>query len=170
MKTLGLKDFLKIKELKDDTMIENEMKRVHNNSIYPTDFEIKANKRFVKIDNGRMGGTHWTCFYIKDNKPFFTNSFGGAIDKFYLTNYQNQYFIINKKFKVKLSIMWCVLFEILLPNRKKWILPTLFSKPVWLNQCQKSYLAADLSQMRMLKVLRHHSLFKNHTWKQLDWK
>ena len=31
-----------------------------------------------------MGGTHWTCFMIKDNKAYYYDSFRGAPDKFFL--------------------------------------------------------------------------------------
>ena len=31
-----------------------------------------------------MGGTHWVCFYIKDNKSYYFDSFGGSPDKFLL--------------------------------------------------------------------------------------
>ena len=36
-----------------------------------------------------MGGSHWTCFIIKDNKSYYFDSFGGQPDKF-LNNYLNQ--------------------------------------------------------------------------------
>ena len=29
-----------------------------------------------------MGGSHWTCFYIKGNKSYYFDSFGGTPDKF----------------------------------------------------------------------------------------
>ena len=31
-----------------------------------------------------MGGSHWTCFYIKGNKSYYFDSFGGQPDKFLL--------------------------------------------------------------------------------------
>ena len=37
---------------------------------------------FVNKDNGSQGGTHWTCFIVKDNKPFYFVSIGGQLDKF----------------------------------------------------------------------------------------
>ena len=40
--------------------------------------------RFVNIDNGSLGGSHWTCFIVKDNKSFYFDSFGGQPDKFLL--------------------------------------------------------------------------------------
>ena len=31
-----------------------------------------------------MGGSHWTCFIVKDSKSFYFESFGGHPDKFLL--------------------------------------------------------------------------------------
>ena len=42
-----------------------------------------------------MGGTHWTCFHIKDNISYYFDSYGGALIKFLfkhlfkLINYHN---------------------------------------------------------------------------------
>ena len=47
-----------------------------------------------------MGGAHLTCYYIKDNKSYYFDSFGGTPDKFLLNqlpkpiiyhNYKRQY-------------------------------------------------------------------------------
>ena len=66
MKILNFKDFMKKCNLKDDTMNEFELQRVYNYPIYPRDSKIHSDKRFVNIDNGSMGGSHWTCFILKD--------------------------------------------------------------------------------------------------------
>ena len=59
---------------------------------------------FVNIDNGVQGGTHWTCFIVKDKKSYYFDSFGVQPDKFLLNqlpkpniyhNYKIQY--INSK-------------------------------------------------------------------------
>ena len=63
-------------------MNESELQRVYNYPIYPRDSKIYSDKGFVNIDNGIMGGTHWTCFIVKDNKSFYFDSFGGQPDKF----------------------------------------------------------------------------------------
>ena len=48
-----------------------------------------------------MGGTHWICFKMKDNKSYYLDSFGGTPDKFLLNQlpkpviYHN-----NKKLKI----------------------------------------------------------------------
>ena len=36
--------------------------------LHPTGSKIHSDKRFVNIDNGPQGGTHWTCFKVKDKK------------------------------------------------------------------------------------------------------
>ena len=41
-------------------------------------------KVFIKIEDGSQGGTHWTCFIVKDNKSIYFDSFGGQPDKFLL--------------------------------------------------------------------------------------
>ena len=46
--------------------------------------KIYTDKGFVNIDNGRMGGTHWTCFVVKDKKSYYFGSFGFQPDKFIL--------------------------------------------------------------------------------------
>ena len=40
MKKLNFKIFMKIKKLKNDTMNETQLKRVHNHPIYPRDSKI----------------------------------------------------------------------------------------------------------------------------------
>ena len=84
MKVLNFKNFMIKYNLKNDTMNESELQRVYNYPIYPRDSKVYSDKGFVNIDNGSRGGSHWTCFYIKDNKSFYVYSFGGAPDKFLL--------------------------------------------------------------------------------------
>ena len=84
MKKLNFKDFMKKYNLKNKTMNESELQRVYNYPIYPRDSKKYSDKGFVNIDNGIMGGTHWTCFILKDNKSFYFDSFGGNPDKFLL--------------------------------------------------------------------------------------
>ena len=36
------------------------------------------------IEDGRMGGSHWTCFIVKDIKLFYFDSFGETPDNFLL--------------------------------------------------------------------------------------
>ena len=52
------------------------------NPIYPRDSKNFSNKGFVNIDDGSMNGTHWTCVFVKDNKSYYFDSFGGQPDNF----------------------------------------------------------------------------------------
>ena len=65
-------------------MNESELQRIYNYAIYPRDSKTYSDGRFVNIDDSSRGGTHWTCFIIKDNKSYYFDSFGGAPDKFLL--------------------------------------------------------------------------------------
>ena len=84
MKVLNFKDFMKKYKLKNDTMNESQLQRIYNYPIYPRDSKIISDKGFVNIDDGSMGGSHWTCFYINDNKSYYFDSYGGSPDKFLL--------------------------------------------------------------------------------------
>ena len=60
-----------------------------------------------------MGGSHWTCFYIKDNKSYYFDSFGGQPDKFLLNQLPKP--IIYHYFKIqhiisKLCGSYCLYF------------------------------------------------------------
>ena len=68
MTILNFKNFLKNYKLKNDTMNESQLQRVYKYPFYPRGSKIYSNKVFVNIDNGSQGGSHWTCFYIQDNK------------------------------------------------------------------------------------------------------
>ena len=70
MKVLDFKNFMKKNNLKNDTMIESQLQKIYNYSIYPRDSIIYSDRGFANIDNGSQGGTHWTAFYIKDNKSY----------------------------------------------------------------------------------------------------
>ena len=68
MKVLNFKDFIKKYKIKNDTMNESQLQKFYNYPIYPRDSKIFSDKRFVIIDVGSQGGSHWTCFIVKDNK------------------------------------------------------------------------------------------------------
>ena len=51
-------------------MNKSDLQRVYNYTRNPRDSKKSSDKRFVIIDNGFQGGTHWTCFIVKDNKSF----------------------------------------------------------------------------------------------------
>ena len=84
MKVLNFKDFMKKYNLKNNTMNESELQKYYNYPIYPRDSKIYSDRGFVNIDDGRRGGSHWTCFIVKDKKSYYFDSFGGAPDKFLL--------------------------------------------------------------------------------------
>ena len=83
MKLLSFEDFMKKYKIKK-TMNESEVQRVYHYRIYPRDFKIFSDKGFVNIDNGSQGGSHWICFMIKNNKPYYFDCFGGTPSKFLL--------------------------------------------------------------------------------------
>ena len=68
MTILSFEDFIKKYKLKNDTMNESELQKIYNYPIYPRHSKIYSDKGFVNIDDGSQGGTHWTCFIVKDNK------------------------------------------------------------------------------------------------------
>ena len=65
-------------------MNESQLQRVYSYPIYPGGSKIYSDNEFVNIDNGSQGGTHWTCFIVKDNKSYCFDSFGEAPYKFLL--------------------------------------------------------------------------------------
>ena len=84
MKLLTFEDFMKINFFKNNTMNESDLQRIYSYPIYPRDSKLYSNKVFVNIDNGSMGGSHWTCFLVKDDKSLYFDSLGGQPDKFLL--------------------------------------------------------------------------------------
>ena len=84
MKILNFKKFMEKYKSKNDTMNESQLQRIYNYPIYPRDSKIYSDKGFVNIDYGSQGGSHWTCFIVKDNKSYYFDSFGGQPDKFLL--------------------------------------------------------------------------------------
>ena len=68
MKIFNFKNFMKKYSSKNDNMNEYEIKRIYNFPKYPKDSKVSSDKGFVNKDNGTPGGTHWTCFIMKDNK------------------------------------------------------------------------------------------------------
>ena len=99
MKILNFKDFMNKYNVKNNTMNESELQRVYNYPINPRDSKNPSNIGFVFIDNGSQGGTHWTCFLVKDNKSYYFDSCGGQPDKFLL--YQLPKPIIYPSYKIQ---------------------------------------------------------------------
>ena len=73
-------------------MNESELKQVYIFFIYLIGSIITTDKRFVSIDNGTMGGFHWACFYLNENKSFYFDSFGGQCDEFLKTITKTDHF------------------------------------------------------------------------------
>ena len=82
MRKINFEYFLKKYISKKDTMNKSELQRVYNYPIYPRGSEIYSDKGFVNKDNGSQGGTHWTCFIIKENRSYYCDSLSGQPDKF----------------------------------------------------------------------------------------
>ena len=113
MRVLNFKDFMKKYKLENDTMDESRLQEIYNYPIYPRDSKIQSDKGFVNIDDGRMGGTHWTCYIVKDNKSYYFDSFGGQADKFLLKQLPKP--IISHNYKIqninsKLCGSYCLYF------------------------------------------------------------
>ena len=96
---MNLKQFMDKYNLKDQTMSESDLQKVYNYKLYPRDSKILSDRGFVNIDNGEQNGTHWTCFYIKDKKSYYFDSFGGSPDKFLLKQLPKP--IIYHNFKIQ---------------------------------------------------------------------
>ena len=66
-------------------MNEMELQKIYNYLTYLRDSKNYSDKRFVNIDDGSQGGSHWICFIVKDNKSYYFDSFGGQPEKFLLS-------------------------------------------------------------------------------------
>ena len=97
MNVLNFKHVMENYNLKNETMNESQLQRVPNYPIYPRDSKMYSDKRVVKIDNGSMGGSHWTCFIVKDKKSYHFDSFGGQPDKFLLNQLPKLIIYLNYK-------------------------------------------------------------------------
>ena len=84
MLIINFKSFMKKYNLKIDTMNESDLQRVYNYHIHPRDSNVYSHKGSVNIDHGSQGGSHWTCFRVKDNKSYYFDSFGGYPDNILL--------------------------------------------------------------------------------------
>ena len=61
MTILNLKYFMKKYILPDKTLNKLHLQKFYKHPIYPRASKIYSNERFVKVDNGSQGGTHWIC-------------------------------------------------------------------------------------------------------------
>ena len=80
MTTTNLKNFWK--NIIQKLLLRTKLiwKKAYNYTIYPRDSKISTEKRYVNNDDVSLGGTHWTCFFIKDNKSYYFDSFDGQLD------------------------------------------------------------------------------------------
>ena len=121
MSVLNKKDFMKKYKLKKTTMNESELQRIYKYPTYPSGSKIYSNNGFKNIDNGSQGGTHWTCFYIKDNISYYFDSFGGQPDKFLLNQLPKPIICQNYKIQEKISKLYgsyCLLLFYLIERMK----------------------------------------------------
>ena len=81
---LSLKDFMKKIRYKVNTTSESDLQRVFNYPIYRRDSKKYPDRVSVNFDNGQLGGIHWVCFIVKNNKAYYFDCFGGAPNKFLL--------------------------------------------------------------------------------------
>ena len=82
MTTPKLKDFMEKVGLQYELMTEIDLKKVYMYLIYPKSYIRSTNNGFLNLDNGNMGVTNWTCFYIKILSHSEFIFFGGQCDKF----------------------------------------------------------------------------------------
>ena len=102
-------------------MIENELQKIYIYPIYPRDSKKYSDKIFVNLDDGRMDGTHWTCFIMKDNKSYYFYSFGGTPDKFLLKQLPKQIIYHNYTIQNINSLLcgsYCLYFFYLIERMK----------------------------------------------------
>ena len=80
-----------------------------------------SDKGFVNTDNGSRGGTHWTCFIVKDNKSYYFDTVVGQPDKFLLKQLHKP--IIYHNYKIqninsKICGSYCLQFFYLIERMK----------------------------------------------------
>ena len=80
-------------------MNESGLQSFYNCNINPRDSKINSDEGFIIFDKGSMGGYHWTCFIVKDNKSYYFDSFGGQPDTFLLDQLPKP--IIDHNYKIQ---------------------------------------------------------------------
>ena len=129
---INFRDFTKKYKLKNDTMNESQLQKMYNYPLYPRDTKINSDKGFVNIDDGSMNATHWKCFKVKDQKPYYFDSFGARPDKFLLNQLPKPIIYHNDKIQdrySKLCGFYCLYFFYLIERLKYYdnILKNVFS-------------------------------------------
>ena len=107
-------------KLKNEIMNESELQRIYEYPMYPRDSKNSSEKCFVNIDKGSVGGSHWTCFIVKDKKSYYFDIFGGLPDKFLLNQITKPIMYHNFKLRDKNSLLCgsnCLHFFYLIERR-----------------------------------------------------
>ena len=86
-------------------MNESDLQRVYNYPIYPRGSKVYSEKGSINMDNRSLGGTHLSCFCIKDNISLYFDSFGFHPDKFLLNQLPKSITYHNYKIQDKNSIL-----------------------------------------------------------------
>ena len=86
MEISNFKNFMKKYGLKNDTTNELELQRVYNYPIYSRVSKIYSDKRFVNLDDFCQGGTHWTCFIVKQKNHSILTHLEELLINFYPIN------------------------------------------------------------------------------------
>ena len=95
MTTPNSKNSMKKFNLKNNAMIESELRRVPNCQRCPRDSKLITEEGYTIIDNGSMGGCQWTSLVIQDNKSVYVDSFVGAPDEFLPDHLSNPLIYLN---------------------------------------------------------------------------
>ena len=102
-------------------MNESQLQKIYSYPIYPRDSKIYSDKGFLNIDNGSMGGSHWTCFIVKDKISYYFDKFVGQPDKFLLNLLPKPIIYHNSKIQhidSKLCASNCLYFFYLIERKK----------------------------------------------------
>ena len=67
-------------------MTESDWQKFFRFRIDPRDSILTTGKEIVNLDNGSLGGSQWTCFYIKDEADS-TSHAGSAKISFYFDSF-----------------------------------------------------------------------------------
>ena len=114
MTLLNLEDFMKKIDFKNDSMNESQLRKIYIYPVYPRDSKKLSNEGFVDLDDDSRWGSHWVCYYMKDDKFYYFDSFGGQPDKLLRNQLHKPILYHNyKKQDKKIQIMWIFLLILL---------------------------------------------------------
>ena len=146
-------------------MNESQVQKMYKYLIYPRRSKTYSDEGFVNIDGERRGGTHWTCFYVKDSRSYYFDNFGAQKDKFLPNQIPKP--ITYHKYKIqdinsKLGGSYCLSFFYLIERMNFYdtLLKVCFYK---LEKCQLMYLVTVTQIILVTKLILLY-LYKNHSW------